>query len=55
MPDTNEDLIDPTSDDEGLFKIAYDKTNEKIIIFRAAASEGGEITANSEWQLYYEQ
>lgn len=58
-PDTNEDLVDPTADNElaqdNIFKIAYDSTNEKIVVFRAEANTSKSISENAEWQLYYEQ
>lgn len=56
LPDSNEDLEDPTSESKGIFRIACDSDNgKKIIIFRADATIGGTIAENADWQLYYEQ
>jgi len=54
-PENNEDLVDTTDDNQGLFKIAYDSSNDKIIIFRAKADVTKTIDENNSWQLYYEQ
>jgi len=54
LPESNEDLMDITSEDEAIMKIAYDSDNKKIVIFKAGADVKKSIDENVDYQLYYE-